>query len=50
MSDSPSRLGELLLPARRKFLCDAGLGFGGLALASLLGAEVRANTGAGAAA
>ena len=44
MSGMPSRIGELLLPARRSFLRDAGLGFGGLALASLLGEESRANT------
>ena len=42
---SLSRLGELLLPSRRRFLQDAGLGFGGLALASLLGEESLANTG-----
>ena len=41
---STSRLGELLLPTRRRFLHDAGLGFGGLALASLLGEESLANT------
>jgi hypothetical protein len=41
---SPSRLGELLLPTRRRFLQDAGLGFGSLALASLLGEESLANT------
>ena len=49
MSESPSRIGELLLPARRSFLRHAGLGFGGLALASLLGEESRATTAGGAA-
>ncbi len=34
---------QLPLPARRQFLQDAGLGFGSLALASLLNDEVRAN-------
>jgi len=43
---NPHHLGELLLPARRRFLCDSGLGFGGLALAALLGAESRAGNGA----
>ena len=49
MSDSPSRIGELLLPGRRQFLRDAGLGFGGLALASLLGEESIANASAASA-
>jgi len=34
-----SRLGELALPARRRFLRDVGQGFGGLALATLLGGQ-----------
>ena len=34
---------HLPLPARRRFLKDAGLGFGSLALASMLNDEVRAN-------
>ncbi|MCX7412737.1 MAG: DUF1501 domain-containing protein [Planctomycetia bacterium] len=42
-----SNLGELLLPARRRFLRDAGLGFGSLALASLLGDAGHAATSAG---
>ncbi|MFM8292547.1 MAG: hypothetical protein ACKOC4_12735, partial [Planctomycetia bacterium] len=37
------RLGELALPGRRRFLREAGLGFGGLALAALLGEESRAS-------
>jgi hypothetical protein len=37
-----SGLGELSLPARRSFLRDVGQGFGGLALAALLGGESRA--------
>ena len=39
---SVARLGELVLPGRRSFLQAAGLGFGGLALAALLGEESRA--------
>ena len=39
-------IGDLVLPARRQFLREAGLGFGALALASLLGEESRAATGA----
>jgi hypothetical protein len=35
-------LGELALPARRSFLRDVGQGFGGLALAALLGEQSRA--------
>ena len=38
---NPHQIGELLLPDRRRFLRDAGLGFGGLALATLLGDESR---------
>ena len=38
---------RLILPARRQFLRDAGLGFGSLALAALLGEESRAATGSG---
>jgi hypothetical protein len=34
-----SRIGELALPARRSFLRDVGQGFGGLALATLLGGQ-----------
>ncbi|MFM8985405.1 MAG: DUF1501 domain-containing protein [Planctomycetia bacterium] len=41
------RLGELALPGRRRFLREAGLGFGGLALAALLGEESRASAVAG---
>ena len=41
------RIGELMLPARRGFLRDAGLGFGAVALASLLGEEGRANSTSG---
>jgi hypothetical protein len=44
------RIGELLLPERRRFLRDAGLGFGGLALAALLGEEARAGSAQAAAA
>ena len=47
MRGTPSRIGDLLLPARRAFLRDAGLGFGGLALASLLGDESRADAAGG---
>jgi len=42
-NNTPS-IGELLLPARRQFLSNSGLGFGALALASLLGRDVAANT------
>ena len=42
-------IGDLALPARRQFLREAGLGFGALALASLLGEESRAAAGAAAA-
>jgi hypothetical protein len=42
-------IGELLLPSRRRFLSESGLGFGALALASLLGRDAAANTSAGAA-
>ncbi len=41
-SGQRSGLGELALPARRSFLRDVGQGFGGLALAALLGGESRA--------
>ena len=37
-------IGELLLPSRRRFLSESGLGFGALALASLLGRDAAANT------
>jgi len=43
-------IGELLLPSRRQFLAESGLGFGALALASLLGRDAAANTSTGAAA
>lgn len=43
-TDHTPSIGELLLPARRRFLCDAGLGFGSLALASLLGRDAAGNT------
>ena len=43
-------IGELLLPSRRRFLSESGLGFGALALASLLGRDAAANTSTGAAA
>ena len=49
MNAEVSRIGDLLLPARREFLRDAGLGFGALALASLLGEDSRANTSGGTA-
>ncbi len=42
-------IGELLLPSRRRFLSESGLGFGALALASLLGRDAAANTSTGAA-
>jgi hypothetical protein len=47
-NNTPS-IGELLLPARRQFLSNSGLGFGALALASLLGRDAAANTSAGSA-
>ncbi len=47
-NNTPS-IGELLLPARRQFLRDSGLGFGALALASLLGRDTAANTSTGSA-
>ena len=50
LTEQQPSLGELLLPARRRFLRDAGLGFGGLALAALLGRDAAGNTTAGAAA
>ncbi|MFM8890136.1 MAG: DUF1501 domain-containing protein [Planctomycetia bacterium] len=40
-------LGDLALPRRRRFLRDAGLGFGSLALASLLGETSPAGAAAG---
>jgi hypothetical protein len=43
-----SNLGELALPARRRFLRDSGLGFGSFALASLLGNAGHAATSVGA--
>ncbi|MFM1997785.1 MAG: hypothetical protein RLZZ111_2172, partial [Planctomycetota bacterium] len=46
---SPSSLGDLVLPERRRFLRDTGLGFGSLALASLLHADARAESTAPAA-
>ena len=42
-------IGELVLPSRRQFLSESGLGFGALALASLLGRDAAANTSTGAA-
>jgi len=42
-------IGELVLPSRRRFLSESGLGFGALALASLLGRDAAANTSSGAA-
>jgi len=42
-------IGELLLPSRRRFLAESGLGFGALALASLLGRDAAANTSTSAA-
>jgi len=47
-NNTPS-IGELLLPARRQFLSNSGLGFGALALASLLGRDTAANTSTGSA-
>lgn len=44
---SPDPAGELALPARRRFLQQAGLGFGSLALASLLHQDSLAASGAG---
>src|SRR5687768_6043846 len=38
----PNMLGELSLPSRRQFLKNAGLGFGSLALASMLNEESQA--------
>jgi hypothetical protein len=46
----PAHVGDLALPARRGFLRDAGLGFGALALATLLGEEARADARAAGAA
>ena len=48
-TDNVPSIGELLLPARRQFLRDSGLGFGALALASLLGRDTAANTSTGSA-
>ena len=48
-TDNVPSIGELLLPARRQFLRDTGLGFGALALASLLGRDTAANTSTGSA-
>lgn len=42
-------IGELVLPSRRRFLSESGLGFGALAFASLLGRDAAANTSSGAA-
>ncbi len=47
--NNTASIGELLLPARRQFLSDSGLGFGALALASLLGRDAAATTSTGAA-
>lgn len=47
--NTTASIGELLLPARRQFLSDSGLGFGALALASLLGRDAAATTSTGAA-
>jgi hypothetical protein len=47
---SPTSLGDLVLPERRRFLRDAGLGFGSLALASLLHADAQAESAGAAAA
>ena len=44
LTDQTPSIGELLLPARRRFLCESGLGFGSLALASLLGQAAAGNT------
>ena len=38
----PAGIGELALPPRRRFLRDVGQGFGGLALARLLGGQGQA--------
>jgi hypothetical protein len=38
----PAGIGELALPPRRRFLRDVGQGFGGLALATLLGGQGQA--------
>ncbi len=46
MNGSHSMIGDLMLPARRQFLRESGLGFGSIALATLLGEESRANTSA----
>ena len=43
-TDQTPSIGELLLPARRRFLRESGLGFGSLALASLLGQAASGNT------
>ena len=47
--NNTASIGELLLPARRQFLSDSGLGFGALALASLLGRDAAATTSTDAA-
>ncbi len=47
--NTTASIGELLLPARRQLLSDSGLGFGPLALASLLGRDAAATTSTGAA-
>jgi len=48
MTDAHATIGDLALPARRRFLREAGLGFGTLALATLLGEESQAATSVGA--
>ena len=48
MTDARAMIGDLALPARRRFLREAGLGFGTLALATLLGEESLAATSVGA--
>ena len=48
MTDARATIGDLALPARRRFLREAGLGFGTLALATLLGEESLAATSVGA--
>jgi len=39
---APARVGDLALPERRRFLATVGQGFGGLALATLLGGQGQA--------
>jgi len=47
MSDAAQGIGNLLSPSRRALLRDAGLGFGALALASLLGEDSRGESAGG---